>query len=523
MNVVYPEPSDDPREAIFDLEKALDRIVKGIEKNEKILIYGDYDADGITSSVVMYEALEMAGAKNIEVMIPDRFKDGYGMGERLVKYAFDKQIDLVVTVDCGSNNAEIIDQLKKIGVETVVTDHHECTSRLPEAVAIVNPKRKDVECNPIYQYFSGVGVAFMVARGLVKRGKIRSGQEKWLLDMVAIGTICDSMYLLEMNRSFCFFGMKVIEKTRRVGLKELLRVSGTKKINAEVIGFLLGPRINATGRMKSAETAFKLLTTKSKIEAISLVQKMEELNNLRKKEQNTAVDEIEKRGVGDDSVVVEYGKWHEGVLGIIAGRLTEMYRRPSFVLSEVEEGVLKGSGRSFGEFNLALALSECQNVIIGGGGHAGACGVKVLVDRVEDFKKRLNYYYESLKLEDQERFLECIEDLEVDDFGEIDMKLMEKIKKLEPFGMGNLEPVFKLRNVFVLDSQKMGEEGKHLKLTVRDGEGRRMKLVAFYAKEKWLNIKGGDRLNVWASLVENEWNGVKSVEGRILRMEGVSI
>ena len=361
-----------------DLDKAVERIKRAVEQDEKILIYGDYDADGVTASSVMLAGLKLLGAKHVEVMLPDRFKDGYGMGARVVERAKQDGVQLVVTVDCGSNNAEVVAELGRLGVEVVVTDHHEISGELPAAVAVVNPKRSDFKGDELRE-LAGVGVAFMVVHALIKDDKALIGQEKWLLDLVLIGTLCDSMQMTGLNRELCYYGMKVLAKTRRVGLIELMRVAGMKEISAESVGFLIGPRLNAAGRIDSPDIAFKLLNTESKAEALRLAERLNELNDERKKAQGAAVKEIAEQGVGDEPVLVVQGKWHEGVLGIIAGRLVEDYGRPAFVLSEVEKGVLKGSGRSFGEFNLAEALSECQKWLVAGGGHAGACGLKVLM------------------------------------------------------------------------------------------------------------------------------------------------
>ena len=216
-----------------DMDKGITRIIKAIETGEKILIYGDYDVDGVTASTVMVDALELAGAKGVEIMLPDRFADGYGMSPKVVNRAVKEGFSLVVTVDCGSRNFEIIDELKAKNIDVVVTDHHECEDELPKAVAVINPKRKDYEG---FRDLAGVAVAFKVARALVQKGKIPDGQEKWLLDLVLIGTICDDMPLARENRILGYFGVKVLEKTRRAGLLELMRNAGVKKITSESIG-----------------------------------------------------------------------------------------------------------------------------------------------------------------------------------------------------------------------------------------------------------------------------------------------
>lgn len=501
-----------------DMEKAVDRIKKVIENKEKVLVYGDYDVDGVTATTIMFDALKMAGVPEIITMLPDRFLDGYGMSKKVIQKALDEKVGLVVTVDCGSGNDEIIMELFQNGIETIVTDHHECPEKLPEkAVAVVNPKRKDFFGPKEFRDLAGAGVAFEFARALVKGGFIPDGQEKWLLDLAVVGTICDSMPMSLENRRICYFGMKVLSKTRRVGLKELMRSAGVKTLNSEAIGFQIGPRLNAAGRMASPNIALNLLITDSRTEAAKLVKELEDLNTLRRVQQGRAVEDVEKRGVGDEPVIVEVGKWHEGILGIIAGKLTEKYKKPAFVLSEVD-GNLKGSGRSFGDFSLAEALSKCRNTIISGGGHAAACGVKVSPEKIDDFRGEINDFYRSLNLKNQEKFLDKEEDLEVKDLGELSLDLVEQIGKLEPFGEGNEEPVFLLKDVFVLESRRMGTKDEHIRLQIRGKDGNQMKVVAFYAPEEWLKAFRGQRGDIWVSVCINEWNGTRSVEGRILKM-----
>lgn len=505
-----------------DMEKAVQRIVQARDKGEKVLIFGDYDADGVTASTVMFDTLRLAGIKEIEILLPDRFADGYGMSRKAIEKAKEMGAGLVVTVDCGSANEEIIRELRENGVDTVVTDHHECPEKLPEAVAVVNPKRKSPleEDKEKIRELAGVGVAFMVARAFALRGIIPSGQEKWLLDLVAIGTVCDSMILLGENRRLVFYGMKVIEKTRRPGLKELIRLLKAREINTDVIGFQIGPRLNAAGRIKTAEDALKLLMTTSRTEAARLARELDRYNYMRKEQQTAAVQEIEKAINPRDRVIVVAGDWPEGILGIIAGRISEEHKKPAFALTYISrEEVFKGSGRSFGEFNLKNALDECQKLIVSGGGHAGACGVKVPKDGIEDFRAGMNNYYDELHLKNQERFLERDVDVETEDVGEFDEGLIQEIKRLEPFGDGNLEPTFLLRDVFVLNVKKMGGKGEHLNLFVRGEDGETMKLMGFFAPEEWMEIEKGMRADILITVVLNEWNGLKNVEGRILRLE----
>lgn len=524
------------------MREAVERIRQAVENGEKVLIYGDYDVDGVTASTVMWRTLQFAGVGEVEVMLPNRFTDGYGMSEKVVERAVSDGVGLVITVDCGSRNLEIVKELAERGIETIVTDHHECGDELPKAVAVLNPKRMDVEVPAELRDLAGVGVAFKVAQGLVQAGLIPAGREKWLLDLVLIGTICDSMRMTAENRRLCFYGMKVLGQTRWPGLKELLRVAGVKRINGDAIGFQLGPRLNAAGRMDTAEKALRLLMTEKRTEAAKLAMELEKLNAERKKQQRTAVEAVRKAGVGEEPVIVVDGEWHEGVIGIIAGKLAEEYKRPAFVFARNDrEGVaiapsdvsdlsvgriddapdsyiLKGSGRSFGDFSLAEALKACEEVIIGGGGHAEACGVKVEAERLGDFRRRVNEYYRGLKLKDQARFLAVQEDLAVRDLKDLSLELIEELAQLEPFAEGNSEPVFLLPEVRVMEVARLGADGEHLRMVVADDNGESLKLMQFYASEENLKIQPGGRANIWITLTENEFRGIRSVEGRILRI-----
>ncbi len=497
-----------------DMEKAVDRIAQAIKSSEHILIYGDYDVDGVTASTAMEEALRLAGTKEIDIMLPDRFVDGYGMNPKVVKKAKELGATLVITVDCGSSNGEIVEALKSENIDTIVTDHHELAGELPKAVAVLNPKRKDYNG---FRDLAGVGVAFKLAQALAIKKMIPFGQEKWLLDLVLIGTLCDSMPLTGDNRILSFYGVKVLGMTRRLGLKELMRRAGVTRLNAESIGFQIGPRLNAAGRLESAELSLALLRTKSIAEAAQIAERLEELNKKRKTEQRIAAEEIRKRGISHDPVLVEVGKWHEGILGIVAGKLVEEYARPAFVLTKVSDDVYKGSGRSFGEFNLAEALANCKDYILNGGGHALAAGVKVKADQIDAFRAAINDCYKSLDLKDQERFLEEGEDLVVEDLSDLSLDFFNDLELLEPFGGDNEEPIFKLENIEVGEVRLMGIEGQHLSVIVVEKTSR-LKLISFFAPDDWFKIQPGDRCDILIKLMKNEWNGNESVEGRILSL-----
>lgn len=507
----------DPCE-LNDMEKAVARIKTAIKNHEKILIYGDYDVDGVTASTLMENALILAGAKpeNLAIMLPDRFIDGYGMSPRLIKKAIKDQVKLVITVDCGSKNHAIIEELTEQKIDTIITDHHECDETLPDAVAVINPKRKDYKGPEKLRDLAGVGVAFKLAEALRNEGLIKNGQEKWLLDLVLLGTICDQMVLTGENRILGFYGIKVLEKTRRPGLKEIMKNAKVTKITSESIGFQIGPRLNAAGRLETAELSLNVLRTKSSAEAAKLAKKLEELNKARRTEQKAAVEEIAKSGPKDTPVIIETGNWHEGIIGIVAGRLVETYHKPAFVLTEVENGIFKGSGRSFGDFSLADALNAVKDIIISGGGHAAAAGVRVEQKNLYAFREKINAYYDSLNLKNQERYFNATTDLETETLADFTLDFLDDLKLLEPFGAGNEEPIFRIKNATIVETKHMGDKGQHLRLDIRDKSGKIIKCVAFFAPEKWLSgLYTDETYDFLIKPVENEWNGTRSVEARI--------
>ena len=510
-----------------DMEECVERICEAIDRDERILIYGDYDVDGVTAAAVMYETLKLAGAGKVEIMLPDRFVDGYGMSTKVVQKAKETGVGLVITVDCGSSNAEIIKELAEYKIYTIVTDHHELLHGVPEAaVAVVNPKREDfceTEGNDnggeeenskkkevrweVFRDLAGVGVAFEVARALVARGRIAAGQEKWLMDLVVIGTVADRMKMRGENWKLGYFGLKVLQRTRRKGLVKLMKIAGITEVSSETIGFGIAPRLNAAGRMQSAEMAIKLLLAKDEMEAEYLATELNNLNSERKEEQRRAIEEIEAE---EAPVLVVRGSCHEGVIGIVAGRLLEKYKKPTFVFTETTEPEqIKCSGRSFGEFSLAEALKKVDDLLVKGGGHAAACGATILAKDFDEFKRRVNEFYVSLGLVGQERFLEKGADLEVFD-EEINVALVEELGKMEPFGVGNEEPLFIKKCVQLKEVRKMGKEQNHLSFMM-DG----VKMVYFFAPEEVLRMQDGEIVDVKFTLVVDEWNGVKRASGRV--------
>lgn len=507
-----------------DMEKAVERLVEAREKQEKITIYGDYDVDGVSASALILDAFEKFGFENVDYFLPDRFKDGYGMNERGVKELAERGTNLILTVDCGSLNHAEIDLARQFNIGTIVTDHHNIAEVQPNAVAVVNPRRAENKYTGA-EKFAGVGVAFKLVRALQTRlAGLEKGQEKWLLDLVALGTICDIMEQTIENRQNTFFGLKVLEKTRRAGLKSLLAYAGISKISSSTLGFVLGPRINSAGRLKSAEIALDLLTEKDPFLALEKAKNLDELNKQRRTLQSEALEiAIEKTSKmeNDRVLIVADESFNDGIIGIVASGLLEKFKRPVFVIS-IEGEVAKGSARSYGGFSASKLIDEARKIdglIIKGGGHDAAAGVTLPTDKIDDFRKLANEFYDELGLDLEEEKLKLLPkiDVEIEDFAPISLELYDEISKLEPFGKGNEEPTFKIRNAEVVARQEMGEKKQHLKLTLSDGE-REMKMLKFNAPPEFF-AEISEKLDVIFSLSLNEWQGRKSVEGQILYLK----
>ena len=506
-----------------DMEKAVERLLQAHKKQEKITVYGDYDVDGVSASTIILDAFEKFGFKNVDYFLPDRFKDGYGMNERGVKLLAERGTNLILTVDCGSLNHAEIDFAKGFGIDTIVTDHHNIAEVQPNAVAVVNPRRKENQY-PQAEKFAGVGVAFKLIQALQTRlDGLPLGQEKWLLDMVALGTVCDIMQQTVENRQNTFWGLRVMEKTRRNGLKSMLAYAGIDKPNSSTLGFVLGPRINSAGRLETAEKALDLMIEKDNFKALEKAKYLDELNKKRRKLQSDALEiaiQKAKDFENDKVLVIADENFNDGIIGIVASGLMEKFKKPVFVIS-IKGEIAKGSARSFGGFSASQAVDKAREIIIKGGGHDAAAGVTLPTSKIDDFRKIVNQFYDSLNLKDQLKYLLPKVDIQLEDFSPISLDLFEKITKLEPFGNGNEEPTFEIKKVRVVDRQEMGDKKQHLKLTLTDGENE-IKMLKFNAPEEFF-AEIGEEIDVVFSLGLNEWQGQKNIEGQILYLERKSV
>lgn len=505
-----------------DMQKAVDRIKTAYEKGEKIVIYGDYDVDGISATALLLDAFESFGFKDIQSFIPNRFVEGYGMTIGAVDKIKSMDANLIITVDCGSLCHNEISYANSLGIDTVVTDHHNVAETPPPAVAAINPRFG----GHLYPFsdLAGVGVAFKLVQALQKElDGLPEGYEKWLLDLVALGTVCDIVKLTGENRANVYWGIEVMKKQRRTGLKALMAVANIDKadISAKTLGFVFGPRINAAGRMETASLALDMLISKNGDDALNKANYIDNLNSHRRQMQDDIFKEACKIALDykDDDVLVINGKnWNHGIIGIVAAKILEKFKKPVYILAENDNGETKGSARSFGDFSAADAVRAADDIIIKGGGHAAAAGVTLKNDKISDFRQRVNEFYSSLQLNNQERYLLPKADVEIDDFSEINEDLVGKIATMEPFGNGNPEPVIKITAADIVNVQHMGTDGQHIKLSARDSDGVVIRMLAFNAPENLL-CKPGDTASIWFRPVINEWQGIRSVEGELLHLQ----
>jgi len=521
-----------------DMQKAVDRLVIAREKQEKIAIYGDYDIDGLTATTVLIDSFEKFGFTDVSAFIPNRFVEGYGLTISAVEKIIEAGAQLIVTVDCGSLSHKEIARAKEMGVDIIVTDHHNVAEVQPDAVAVVNPKRlladfpdeydkyllKPESTKNLYPFLdlAGVGVAFKLVQALqtVLPG-LENGQEKWLLDLVALGTVCDIVTLIDENRTNVFYGLKVLSRTRRPGLKALMAVSAIRPeaVNARSLGFGLGPRMNASGRLETAQYALDLLTATEGMKALELANQLDAMNKNRRLEQ----DEIFKEAlvqadelINDPVLVVSAEGWNHGIVGIVAAKLLERYQKPTYVLSVHGEDA-KGSARSYGDFSAADAIRASDDIITKGGGHKLAAGVTLPAKNIDAFRKRVNEFYKELNLRDQSALLlpKADTDAELEDLNEA---LLVQLATLEPYGSGNPQPVVRLNDVLVTNVRRMGDSNQHVKLTFKNANGRSIDALAFSAPQHFF-VEPGTRVHAWTTVELNEWNGNRSVEGKLLHLE----
>ncbi|HHV99361.1 MAG TPA: single-stranded-DNA-specific exonuclease RecJ [Clostridiaceae bacterium] len=494
-----------------DMDKAVDRLIQAIEKGERIVIYGDYDVDGITSTSILFDFLRKKDA-HVDYYIPDRIEEGYGISKAGIDKICESGTDLILTVDCGIAAIDEVRYAIDKGLDIIITDHHECRDVIPEARAVVNPHRSD--CNYPFKELAGVGVAFKLLNALC----IKMGCDKEYmnyLDLAALGTIADVVPLIGENRVIAKYGIQEIENTSNLGLRTLINNSGLegKLINSFGVSFILSPRINAAGRLGDAARAVKLFTTACEREAHDISIELNDENRNRQETEtdilNQAIDLIEKEiDVEKEKVIVVAGQnWHHGVIGIVASRITERYYRPCIMLS-VEDGIAKGSGRSIEGLNLFKALCYCENLLQKYGGHELAVGLTLAEENIHAFRAMINRYADEVMDES-----DLVPRIKIDAYinkGDISIESVMELEKLAPFGAGNPEPAFAFEGLEIGEMYTVGNN-RHLKLKLKS-ENTTFDAIGFNMSNLVNYFNMGDIIDSAFSLGINTWNSECKVQ-----------
>lgn len=490
-----------------DMALAVDRIIKAINNKEKILIYGDYDVDGITSITVVKNFLLERGA-NVTQYIPNRLNEGYGLNVEAIKEIADDGVNLIITVDCGISGVEEVDYANSLGLEVIVTDHHEVGEILPNAIAVVDAKRKD-STYP-FRELAGVGVGFKLIQAIAQRLELEEKEYLKYLDIVCVGTISDIVPLVDENRVIAKLGLKLVEVTKNPGLKALLRASGYKQVNSNTISFGIAPRINACGRMGYEEEALKLFLTENLVEATRITEKLNQYNRDRQEIEKNIYEEaikiIEKEPEEKSAIVLGSDNWHHGVIGIVSSKITEMYFKPSVLICfEGEEG--KGSGRSIPGFDLHEALVKHSEYLEKYGGHEMAVGLSLKRKNFDKFKEAFENYVTEKDISDIVPIIDIDKQIELKD---VDYQVVKQLDLLEPFGEANRRPVFVYKNLKI-DSIRALSDGKHLKLTLKDGNAI-VNAIGFNLGHLSKEYMIGDKIDVAGTLELNSFNSREMVQ-----------
>lgn len=529
------------------MKKAVRRILRAIKKKEKILIYGDFDADGVCSTAILYLTLKRLGVQRPEIYIPDREKENHGLNEKAIKSFAKNGINLIITVDCGSTDIKEVDIANALGIDTIITDHHELRDEIPKAVAIINSLQKR-DRYP-FKGLAGAGIAFKLACALLSscNKKSENGEQefykKWLLDLTAIATVADMMPIIGENRTLVKYGLGVLAQTKWFGLKELMNVSQVDplvikpssngeapltNLDTRVIGFVLGPRLNAASRMDHANSAFRLLIANNKKEAQKLAEQINRNNSARQnltakivKEAEKRIKEKEKRGENLKLIFEGSAEWPAGIVGLIAGKIADKYCRPTFIYHQ-DSNLIHASCRSALQINLIDTLKQGARFFDDYGGHKGAAGFEMKTKNLEKAKKFFEKIVEK-KLEGKE----LVSSLEVDaelSLNKMNWQTYDEIQKFAPFGRGNLEPRFLSKEMEITEIRMVGNGNKHLKLNLimfdsGHKTAKNFKAIAFGLGARGEHLKKGDLVDVVFEFIINEWNGYRELEMKIIDLK----
>ena len=493
---------------MHDMQKAVDRINEAIENEEKILVYGDYDADGITSTVLLVETLISMGAI-VSSYIPNRFEEGYGPNKEAFTKIIDSGITLIITVDNGIAGVEEVDLANELGCDVIVTDHHKIQDTIPNAYAIIHPEHP--EGNYPFKKLAGVGVAFKLAHALLEIFP------DFLLDLVAIGTIADMVSITDENRIFVKQGLELINEDPRIGLKMLLELSGIDtKIDEQTVGFYIAPKLNSIGRMDSAKLGLTFLMAEEPVTARALAEQIEQYNIQRKQVTEDIVKDviskIENSEKKQKNVIMVSGEYHEGVLGIVASNIVEKYQKPVFIMNE-KEGVFKGSARSIFDFNIYVAMNKISDLFLAFGGHTLAAGFSFEKSNFEKIEEFLDNEFEEFK---QNNDLKANKNIDiVTSLEDISYQFLNSLDALKPYGMDFEKPTVLIENAMVLNKAYFGSEKQYLRLTIADEVGN-LDCITFKDSVTFDKVEKNDIIDLVCNIDKNNFNGRTKLQAHII-------
>ncbi len=512
----------------FDMQIAVDRIWQAIENKEKILIYGDYDADAVTANAVLQQTFRYLGV-DVLSYVPDRFTEGYGLNIEAFEKIKALGVNVVITVDCGTNSIDETEFCKKNNIDLIITDHHEITGAKPEPFALINPKNPD-EQYPDEQ-ITGVGVAYKLAKALLMQTEKVIVQkqidaedynpewDKWLLDLVAIGTVADCHSLMGENRILVKFGLKVLQKTKWMGLRQLMEnaeIDLTKTApDSQTLGFTIAPRINAAGRLEHADVALALLTTQDFAEAITLANRLEEINRRRRDLTNRIVSEAREQAemLGDRKVLLLYSDgWAKGLVGIVAGRIADQYHRPTIILEKGETESTGSARIGSADFNIVECLKFAKEHLVKFGGHKQAAGMTVKTSELDAFYNAILKYADENPSHAGPPVLEIDAELQEQD---LTMTAYDEVLALEPYGVGNTRPIFTINEAQVLSFKAVGDTQQHLQIKLMVGDCM-LDTIGFSMGYLALRLDPGKEVSVAGELMVDTWNGTKKLKMRLL-------
>lgn len=494
-----------------DMGKAVERIKKAIELNERVWIYGDYDVDGVSSTSVLLTYFRSINF-DVKYYIPNRLEEGYGINKEAIEYINSEGCDLIISVDCGITSVDEVECANELGIEMIITDHHECQSEIPNAYAVVNPKQDD--CNYPFDMLCGCGIAFKLVQALTPPEVFKTTVYDYI-EIATLATICDIVPLVDENRIIVKNGLKAMKKGHNLGLSELINVCGVdkEKIGSSHIGFTIGPRINAAGRLGFSDLGVELFTATDKDTAHEIALALDEKNNDRQMIEMKIHHEAETIIKNDPSyeddkvIVLAHEGWQHGVIGIVASKLTEKYYKPTILMC-IEDGEATGSARSIKGFSIFDALTECADILTKFGGHEQAAGLSISADKVPELRRRINESAD-INLTEEDMIEEIKVEYELDEKS-ANFDLIEELRKLEPFGMSNPTPKFILRDCILRDMRFMGQNKQHIKLEIEKENV--FECVGFNAAHLIDGLKNGDRIDVLFQLDENTFMGKRKLQ-----------